>query len=199
MNRVKKGKKLHPKILFFVEGETEETYFETLRQNYRLSAATVTCVLKCSGQDWVDKAKSKMNTNGKYRPSNNTQVYIIFDKDNFSTQNIQAMKTKVEKISENGIQCQLGISEKSFEVWLLAHFEQVTPGIMSQKQLYKELTNKLGNTYKKADPSQIKGILDGDRVYDAICNSRLITPFKNNGMQSTDIGSIVNSIIRNDK
>lgn len=194
MSRSKKKRPIKPKIVFFVEGDTEKAFFVSLAQHYRLTATKVIHILNCSGTDWVDKATSMMKNNPKCKPSNNTQFYIIFDRDNLSQQQIQTMQAKVKRLKGKGIKCNIGISNQNFEVWLLAHFKLVTSRSMSPAQLCQELSNCLGHPYKKANPVQIEQILNNGKVYDAIANSKSITPFMY-AKQSTDIGAIIKNIL----
>lgn len=194
MSRSKKKRPIKPKIVFFVEGDTEKAFFISLAQHYRLTATRVIHILNCSGTDWVDKATSMMKNNPKCKPSDNTQFYIIFDKDNLSQQQIQAMQSKVKRLKGKRIKCNIGISNHNFEVWLLAHFKLVTSHSMSSVQLYHELSKCLGQPYKKADPVQIEQILSNDKVHNAIANSKTITPFMYNS-QSTDIGTVITNIL----
>ncbi|WP_370561536.1 RloB family protein [Lactiplantibacillus plantarum] len=194
MSRSKKKRPLKPKIVFFVEGDTEKAFFVSLAQHYRLTAAKVIRILNCSGKDWVDKATSMMKNDPNCKPSVNTQFYIIFDRDNLSQQQIQTMQAKVKRLNCTGIKCNIGISNHNFEVWLLAHFKLVTSHSMSPAQLCQELSNCLGQSYQKANPVQIEKILSNDKVHNAIANSRSITPFMY-AKQSTDIGTIIKNIL----
>ena len=82
MSRKRQNRKLKPKLLFLVEGETEKAYFEALAQHYRLTAAKTVKILDNNGNDWLDKAKNMLKNNSKLTPDEQTRVFIIFDSNN---------------------------------------------------------------------------------------------------------------------
>lgn len=200
----KKSKNRSPKkhnYILFVEGFTERNYFQALFQLYRISFAKV-IKIEGSGQNWVEKSLNNLKNNRRsLNYDSDTKVYVIFDKDDICSEQIDKMQ---EIISKKKINLQLGISNCSFEVWLLAHYIEMTSvqiGIRKtfQKDLQKKLTAYLKEEYsknKKKNVKQIQKILNNDRnrVNIAIENVGHISGFKE-GSQSTDIGRIVSDII----
>ncbi len=56
MARNKKGRKEKRKVYILVEGETEQKYFDFLRQKLRLSNVKIrTLILNNSGRTWIDR------------------------------------------------------------------------------------------------------------------------------------------------
>lgn len=118
------------------------------------------------GQDWVNKAINMMKNNPKLRPDTETKILIIFDKDDHPKSVITNMMKKAKKMENRVATCKLGISNISFEVWLLAHYEKITPGIKSQSELCYQLSRCLNDQYIKANSGQIETILKDDKVFD---------------------------------
>lgn len=194
MSRSKQKRKLKPRILFFVEGETEEAFFDSLSQNYGMSAAKTIKILNNSGGDWIDKAKNMMANNTKLKPDSKTKVFIIFDKNNNTEKEINEMFKKAKKLKLNNATCKIGFSNSSFEVWLLAHYQKITSTIISQKDLYVALTKYLNQKYVKANRRQIENILKDDKVCTAIENTKNVSTVSVS-KQSTNIGNIVTEVI----
>ena len=76
----------------------------------------------------------------------------------------------------------------TFEVWLLAHFEEVTPRLLSKVALKNKLGIHLQTEYVKADSDQLEKIV---KNYDmAVKNAEGISKvdFEH---QSTNIGALI--------
>ncbi|ANN49199.1 hypothetical protein A6F53_08045 [Levilactobacillus brevis] len=200
MSRARKERKLKPKIIFLVEGKSEKVFFEMLAQKYKLTASKVIKILDGTGHDFVDKAKSKLN-DPKLKTDNKTKVFVIFDNDsNLSDidsegkNNINELFSKAQKVKKVE-SCDLVVSNICFEVWLLAHYQKMTPGIKSTKWLNQKLGYYLEDEYIKGNSSQIEKILDDDKVFEAIKNTEEISSI-NCACQSTNIGVIVSNVIK---
>jgi len=194
MSRERKSRKLKPKILFFVEGKTEKVFFDALAQHYRLNAAKTVKIIEGSGLDWVDKVKNMLKNNPSLKTDERTQIYIVFDRDRLSVDAISRMQHKVEKMRKHISICELGFSNRSFEVWLLAHYRKITARIEDQRHLCTELSKYLGYEYIKGSSQQMESILKGDKVYQAIANTKAVADIAVD-QQSTNIGMIVNAVI----
>lgn len=139
MVRNKKGKKEKRKIYILVEGETEQKYFDFLRQKLRLSNVKIkTPILNNSGITWIDKAKRLLQNDPKLKRDKQTDVFVIFDKDEIKVNELKSMFTKATRES-----FEIGFSNIAFEVWLLAHFEPLTPYTLSKQKLKNKLSNHL--------------------------------------------------------
>ncbi|GGG35046.1 RloB-like protein [Lactobacillus apis] len=205
MSRSRKKRPVKEKILFFVEGTTEKNYFDELFFIYNLRTAKATKIMKGSG-DWVDKTASfiKNTPDNRYKSDSETKIYIIFDKDGYDDKRIAKMREKATSLK--GIKkasCQVCVSNCSFEVWLLAHYEKMTPKVIEsssiwQKNLKRKLTEHLGEEYVKVESTNtklIRKILEDDKVYDAINNTQSIAVYSDTN-QSTDITSIIKNLIK---
>ncbi|KRL83420.1 RloB family protein [Ligilactobacillus apodemi] len=139
MVRNKKGKKEKRKIYILVEGETEQKYFDFLRQKLRLSNVKIkTPILNNSGITWIDKAKRLLQNDPKLKRDKQTDVFVIFDKDKIKVNELKSMFTKATRES-----FEIVFSNIAFEVWLLAHFEPLTPYTLSKQKLKNKLSNHL--------------------------------------------------------
>ncbi|BDZ30540.1 RloB family protein [Lactiplantibacillus sp. WILCCON 0030] len=194
MSREKRSRKLKPRIFFFVEGKTEKVFFDALSQHYRLIAAKTVKIIDASGSDWVDKVANMMKNNPKLRPDEKTQVYIIFDRDDLSVEIVSKMQRKAKKMAIRIADCQLGFSNRSFEVWLLAHYRKMTVRVEDTRHLCAELSQFWGYVYVKGDSQQMESILKDDKVFQAIDNTQTLTSLSID-KQSTNIGTIVSTVI----
>ena len=94
MARNKKGRKVY----ILVEGETEQKYFDFLRQKLRLSNVKIrTLILNNSGRTWIDKAKRLLQNDPKLSRDKQTDVFVVFDKDEITVEELKAMFSKAVK------------------------------------------------------------------------------------------------------
>lgn len=155
MVRVSKKRVVKKKIFIFVEGETEQKYFEFLRQKLRLSNVKIKIgVLNSTGRTWIEKAKKVMKNDPNFKPDKSTEIFVIFDKDAVSFEEYNKMVKEAKK--EN---IHLGFSNLMFEVWLLAHFEKISPRVLSKTSLMNKLSKYLSEPYKKANSNQLEKII----------------------------------------
>lgn len=184
MARNRKGKKEKRKIFILVEGETEQKYFDFLRQKLRLSNVKIkTVVLENSGQTWIEKAKRLIQNDPSFKRDSTTEVLVVFDKDEFTNDELKRMWCKADDEA-----FEIGFSNMTFEVWLLAHFEEVTPRLLSKVALKNKLGIHLQTEYVKADSDQLEKIV---KNYDmAVKNAEGISKvdFEH---QSTNIGALI--------
>jgi len=187
MTRNKKRKVAHKKVLIFVEGKSEEIYFQFLRQKLRLANVVIKpVVLSNAGINWVEKAKLMMKNNKKYRVDKDTDIYVVFDKDEFSNNELQKMEKSAKMANIN-----IGLSNIMFEVWLLAHFQNLQSQYIPKNILLEKLSFHLDKKYKKADTDILEMIVD--KYENAIHKARDVSKidFQN---QSTNLGEIIDKI-----
>lgn len=180
MSRTSRKKPLLEKILIFAEGPTEVNYFEQLRQNKNISNATVVQILKGAG-DYVDKAEQNMNS-FKTKFVVNRKI-LVFDANHQSSVNLTKL---VNKAYTKGYE--VAFSNTCFEVWLLSHFETMTPSVIDEKKLCKQLTSHLKTKYKKADTNQLAQIVNNIDI--AQINTASINKISYN-WQSTNVGALI--------
>lgn len=183
--RNRKNLSINQATYIFVEGETEEAYFKELQQRYNLGASKIIKILNGSG-DYVDQAERKINNSHKGKPQNKI---LIFDT-NHKSKNY--MQTLLRKATSKGYE--IGYSNTCFELWLLAHFEQVNQSLIKEKNLMVKLSNHISKgQYSKANLNQIARIVD--LVDDGVNHSKIISNINVNnldlGFQFTTVGKIV--------
>lgn len=187
MARNKKGRKEKRKVYILVEGETEQKYFDFLRQKLRLPNMKIrTLILNNSGKTWIDKAKRLLQNDPKLDRDKQTDVFVVFDKDEITVEELDAMFSKAMK--ENFV---IGFSNIAFEVWLLAHFEFMTSHLISKQGLKDKLSRYLQAEYIKANSDQLEKIIEHLDV--ALKNSASISKVDFYG-QSTNIGAMIMKI-----
>lgn len=198
-SRKSRKRKIKRTIIFLVEGETEKKYFNLVSQAYRLTGAHTVKILSNSGNDWVDKAKNEITNDPNIKKiiNESTDIFIIFDKDDYTKKDIDKMVEKAADIerTEKCSVCSLGMSNYAFEVWLLAHFEKINGGILSKASLNKKIGKYLGEKYIKGNVGQLRKIIKENRIFIAIENVRDVSIFDAN-TQSTDIGRILEKILK---
>ncbi|WP_326516176.1 RloB family protein [Ligilactobacillus murinus] len=187
MARNKKGRKEKRKVYILVEGETEQKYFDFLRQKLRLSNVKIrTLILNNSGRTWIDKAKRLLQNDPKLSRDKQTDVFVVFDKDEITVEELKAMFSKAIKEKFT-----IGFSNITFEVWLVAHFESMTSHLISKQSLKDKLSRYLQAKYIKANSDQLEKIIENLDV--ALKNSALISKVDLCG-QSTNIGEMIMKI-----
>ncbi len=187
MARNKKGRKEKRKVYILVEGETEQKYFDFFCQIFRLSNVKIrTLILNNSGRTWIDKAKRLLQNDPKLSRDKQTDVFVVFDKDEITVEELKAMFSKAVK--ENFT---IGFSNITFEVWLVAHFEPMTSHLISKQGLKDKLSRYLQAKYIKANSDQLEKIIENLDV--ALKNSALISKVDLCG-QSTNIGEMIMKI-----
>ena len=181
MARTRGEKQLKRKIFIFTEGKTEKVYFDSLRQPLSLANAKIKALeMNSTGIDLLHKALSQMKHNPGFERDDQTDVFLIFDKDDLTEENFKKLskKAKDEKI-------EIGFSNINFEVWLLAHFEPLTTKIQAGNMLKQKLTKHLARPYQKADPKQLERMASNYKI--AIENTKAVSNIDFH-KQSTNIG-----------
>ena len=110
-------------IYIFTEGETEKNYFNMLNKKYRTSATVKVNISSArkQGLALLNFALNKLKSLSESERKEIDQIYIIFDKDDISA---DEMKTILKKVKSNSYEIEIGFSNSCFEVWLLYHFEK---------------------------------------------------------------------------
>lgn len=187
MVRQKKNIPLKPITAILVEGETEEEYFHQLAQIKNWSSAIPQKIDILSGNgDYVDKADRMLQTGKKLKGVQIPKKIIVFDANH---QSENQLNTLVKKAIKHGYI--VAFSNASFEVWLLAHFQPMTSGLIDERELTRKLTKALGKPYKKSDSNQIATILKG--LESAHVNTERINKLTVKA-QSTTVGDVIKKL-----
>ena len=155
MVRTKETRRLKHSALIFVEGETEQKYFEALKKKLRIMNASIKVMkINNAGKDWIDKAANEIRNSADIKRLSGDPVFVIFDKNDHNEADLTAMWIKAEEMGY-----QIGFSNEAFEVWLIAHFEKITSAIMNEQVRKNKLFKHLGTSYAKANSKQIEQLV----------------------------------------
>jgi len=122
-NRKKAERKPYDMVLIVCEGgKTEPNYFESLRDDLRLSSINVEITGECGSApiSIVEKAIDLYKKNTAY-----DHVYCIFDKDKHTTYQETLQKITDTRLHKGG-KIHAITSVPCFEYWLLLHFNYIT-------------------------------------------------------------------------
>ena len=159
-------------IYLFVEGrKTEPKYFGLFKDRFSIRDFIIFNENGKSGNALLEKAKSRIKLDNL---NPDAIKYLVFDKDALTDQQFTNV---FEKAKKEGFD--IGFSNLSFEVWLLAHFEKLTkrPTEPSDKAMLEaKLTKNLSQPYKKGDHKQLEKIV----------------PFYKQAMENTSTINVVN-------
>ena len=173
----------HKAIYLFVEGEADKAYFDTLKAELHMPGLKAFDTKGGSGIKVLEKARSKLKLGNLDEDS---EKYLVFDKDALTQGELQGI---LKRAKEEGFG--IGFSNISFEVWLLAHFEKLTKGLLSQKSLEISLSQHLKQSYKKANQKQLEIIIS---KYEAAINNANVVNKVDFDYQCTTIGTMIEEI-----
>ena len=178
MSREPKGKQAKKVFYIITEGETEKRYILKFKQMFRCSAVNIEKINPC-GKQIINRATSYWK--GK-RIYDKELKGIIIDKDALTEEEFNSILTdaRSKKI-------EVFFSNCTFEVWLLAHFEPITRGVLSSAELKEKLSRYLSQEYKKGDMGQLRKI--AVHFDQAIENTKNVCEVSYH-TQSTNIGTL---------
>lgn len=200
--RPPKGKKLKKGILIYSEGQTERIYFEALNRRFNASNIKIKPIsIELQSKMLVKKALRRIEKKEDSKKFNVEQIYIIFDKDDEPWDHIEQAIRDAYK-SDFGLNGKLkvGFSNESFEVWLLAHFEDIKKySSLTRKQTYQKLAQHLEvDDYESLKADEKLGEYFVGHVQSAFENSKnFLETVPSNDMRCspyTNLGWIVNEI-----
>lgn len=149
------------KIVLFVDGRTEQRYFQRFKQRgSRSSLRVLDChsfihnVRKITEQQFFTSECGRDDI-----------VAVVTDKDANSAEVLLDLEREFRKVGVSFF-----VSNPSFEVWLLLHY-RIPRGDVSQKGLEDMLTAALGRKYVKG-----AGIPDDVDPHAAIANAEMLLP-----------------------
>lgn len=163
-----------------VEGDSEDIYFNALRQREEFKSKYQITVENCSGQDKLLNVALNREKRNELQ-SKYDRVIVVLDKDHATREELRRL---CECFGENNV----GFTNPKIEYWLLAHLEVVYDNYSAQS-VDKKLLKKLPN-YKKNSPRIADFI---DKLDDAIKNTKNVTriDFDNS---STNLALIIQSL-----
>lgn len=197
--RQSKGRALKKTIYIFTEGETEKNYFLILNRKYNATVNVKVSIFHAhkQGMNLLRHALGRINTLTKVEKKNLGGVYIIFDKDEIDKEEIHNVIRTAK--SEN---IHIGFSNSCFEVWLLAHFEELN-GSHTKERLYDRLEHYLKcEQYSKKHKNDKNLLMQiEDLVSTAMQNTAAMKDFSQIVIDSepyTNIGKVIQGIYNKD-
>ncbi|MBS9339007.1 RloB domain-containing protein [Fructobacillus sp. M2-14] len=143
----KKKNRVTEKILIFVEGsETEPNYLKVLKKKLRWHNVDVHSLQSLGrGKDWVQKAKRLLNSQ-RLAQVQQEAVYVLFDHDGMKRDQYEMLLASAQKESFKVV-----FSNVSFEIWLLAHYQEIFKTQYDNDMVKQKLSEYIKGSYSKAD------------------------------------------------
>jgi RloB-like protein len=177
--RQSRSKQIRKRFLIVCEGtKTEPNYFESFRQKL---TNIVSITIRAAGKvtlSLVKEAKKIKDEDGEY-----DEVWCVFDRDaKAENKNQQNFNEAIELACNNDIK--LAISNDSFELWYLLHFEYYSSQThRSQFESLLSDRNRLGEKYEKNCDNmydrlidlQSKAIQNAERLWNSYNQNNSIT------------------------
>jgi hypothetical protein len=142
-----KARRVRQRILIMCEGETEQRYFQAIKEEptYKKALSAVSSkVLKAKHptpeQVVAEALKRKDRAFREGNPYD--EVWVIFDHDHHPNR----QEAREHALAEGAV---VGFSALAFEMWYLLHFEQTARGFTRSEDLLKALRKHLPQ-YEKA-------------------------------------------------
>ena len=197
MARQSKSKVKQLKNLLIVDGDTEEVYFKNILQRYNMSGKDVKRIAP-SGGNAVTSALSEAHNFESAMRKQYENYYIIIDRDYIS-------KDEFERIRREANQTQnveLIFSNVAFEVWLLAHYQNMTSRPVDadadNARYRRELSNYLDEPYKKGNGVQLDKIISSaEHPIDAAFNNTRTIQELGYEYQCTNVGPFLRQLVAN--
>jgi hypothetical protein len=181
LNRPLDKKEINQRFLITCEGEkTEPNYFDKFRTNK--------VILKIKGCGY-NTLKLVEETITLKNDDDYDQVWCVFDKDSFPTENVEKAISMARK---NGIKT--AFSNESFELWYLLHFDYLTAAL-SRKDYINPLSDKFKFKYEKNDETMYERLLS--RQQTAITNAqRLLTEYKSYNPDKNNPSTTIHKLVQ---
>ena len=197
MARQSKSRVKQLKNLLIVDGETEEVYFKNILQRYNMSAKDVKRVAPSGGQA-VSSGMSEAHSFETAMRKQYSNYYIIIDRDNIS----RAEFEHIQREANQRQNVELIFSNIAFEVWLLAHYQNMTARPVDadadNARYRRVLSNYLDAPYKKGDSVQLDKIISSAEhpIDTAFSNTSTIQELDYD-YQCTNVGPFLRQLVAN--
>jgi hypothetical protein len=143
-SRISKTRELHKTFRIFCGWKTEKIYFDALQKDY----PNIRIETKLHWKAWINLIEFTKKEVKKIKRDKLDLIFIIFDRDEWNNTREQLEHVISEAIDNN---IEPIISNKSFEVWLLMHFEKFLKLVSSVEEYEKILTKHFWKEYNKTD------------------------------------------------
>lgn len=150
-SRPRSPRKVGRKVIIVCEGETEEIYFEAIRKSRKLQTLKIKVVNPdCTDPENIVKFAVELRDQAKKQKNwlDKDEAWTIFDGDEHIDHNLQNWNRALILADKEKIK--LGISNPSFELWYLLHFQNQTANI-HRDTVKQRLTNHLPTYHKTKD------------------------------------------------
>lgn len=197
MARQSRSKVKQLKNLLIVDGETEEVYFKNILQRYNMSAKDVKRVAPSGGQA-VSSGMSEAHSFETAMRKQYSNYYIIIDRDYLSRDEFERIRREANQRQN----VELIFSNVSFEVWLLAHYQNMTSRPVDadadNARYRRVLSNYLNASYKKGDSVQLDKIISSAEhpIDTAFSNTSAIQALDYDN-QCTNVGPFLRQLVAN--
>lgn len=197
MARQSRSKVKQLKNLLIVDGETEEVYFKNILQRYNMSAKDVKRVAPSGGQA-ISSGMSEAHSFETAMRKQYSNYYIIIDRDNIS----RAEFEHIQREANQRQNVELIFSNVAFEVWLLAHYQNMTARPVDadadNARYRRVLSNYLDAPYKKGDSVQLDKIISSAEhpIDTAFSNTSTIQELDYD-YQCTNVGPFLRQLVAN--
>lgn len=155
LQRQRSVRPIKPRIVIFVEGQTEKQYFNALKQ-----IATAVAIDPRCEKNPADMAKeAKKVIRGEWNKKRD-QLWFVLDNEEPDKRQTPEYWQELSDFckAHQKISCELCISNVCFETWLLAHFQN--HGLHENaKNLARSLTSVLGYDYRKGTNLRVDAFL----------------------------------------
>lgn len=161
--RKSKRKKINPTLFVFCEGETEVSYINFLKTEYRIPSIHIHPNIGGNNitSEYIDQYK-------KGKPTHEKDIdFLFYDLD------IEAIQERLSKIND----CILLVSNPSVELWFLLHHKNQIANVTSD-YCVKELKNRNKKYKKGLIDRKLKDKLITKRI-EAIKRAKKLSEFKN--------------------
>jgi len=154
--RSSQNRKLKSLVVIFTEGISEKIYFEKLNQKYKRKIKVELVHDGKQGLNAIQEAQKLLNNPKvkKFQNSKIEQIYIVFDKDDLSLQNLKDAKKEADRLGYK-----IGFSNEAFELWILLHFKLISTK-HDRSKLQREISNQINGEYDKTDEQFIWLLID---------------------------------------
>lgn len=197
MARQSKSKVKQLKNLLIVDGETEEVYFKNILQRYNMSAKDVKRVAPSGGQA-VSSGMSEAHSFETAMRKQYSNYYIIIDRDYLSRDEFERIRREANQMQN----VTLIFSNVAFEVWLLAHYQNMTARPVDadadNARYRRVLTNYLDAPYKKGNGVQLDKIISSaEHPIDTAFNNTSAIQELDYDYQCTNVGPFLRQLVAN--
>lgn len=197
MARQSKSKVKQLKNLLIVDGDTEERYFKNILQRYNMSAKDVKKVSPSGGQA-VSSGMSEARSFETAMRKQYSNYYIIIDRDYLSRDEFECIRREANQMQN----VELIFSNVAFEVWLLAHYQNMTARPVDadadNARYRRELSNYLDAPYKKGDGVQLDKIISlAEHPIDTAFNNTSAIQELDYDYQCTNVGPFLRQLVAN--